>query len=284
MMRPLRAFPAEDRSAVSCVLTDIDDTLTTEGLLPSTSLAAMEALAAAGMRVVPVTGRPAGWCDHIARMWPVDAVVGENGAFWFSYDRSARRMRSGFAKPTRERRADRERLDRLRRTILAQVPGAGIASDQDYRVADLAIDFREDVAPLQADEIDRIVALFEQAGATAKVSSIHVNGWFGHYDKLSTTRQCLGALFGLDIDDPACADRIVFVGDSPNDQPMFAFFRNAVGVANVAEYALETPPRWVTRAKGAAGFKELADSLLEHRAERSRPVPGTKKGERRAGE
>lgn len=281
MMQPLRAFPAGERSAVTCVLTDIDDTLTTEGLLPSTSLAAMEALAAAGLHIVPVTGRPAGWCDHIARMWPVDAVVGENGAFWFSYDREARRMRSGFAKPARERQADRVRLDRLRETILAEVPGAGIASDQDYRVADLAIDFREDVRPLGKDAVDRIVTLFEEAGATAKVSSIHVNGWFGRYDKLSTTRECLATVLGLDIDDPSSADRIVFVGDSPNDQPMFAFFRNAVGVANVAEYALETPPRWVTRAKGAAGFKELADSLLEHRAEKPTPVFG--KGDARIG-
>jgi HAD superfamily hydrolase (TIGR01484 family) len=265
MMKPLVAFPATQRAAVTCLLTDIDDTVTTDGLLPSTSLAAMEALAHAGLRLVPVTGRPAGWCDHIARMWPVDAVVGENGALWFAYDRRARRMRSGFAKSRDERKADRVRLDQLRETILAAVPGANVASDQDYRIADLAIDFREDVEPLDADSVDRIVALFESAGATAKVSSIHVNGWFGHYDKLSMTRKCLAAVFSLDIDDEATADKIVFVGDSPNDQPMFAFFRNAVGVANVSEYALAKPPRWVTNSKGAAGFKELADSLLEAR-------------------
>jgi HAD superfamily hydrolase (TIGR01484 family) len=265
MMQPLRAFPSEERAAVTCLLTDIDDTVTSEGRLPSTSLAAMEALTAAGIRVVPVTGRPAGWCDHIARMWPVDAIVGENGALWFSYDRQARHMRSGFAKSADERKSDRTRLDRLREKILAEVPGSGVASDQDYRIADLAIDFREDVEPLDAASVDRIVQLFEAEGATAKVSSIHVNGWFGHYDKLSMSRKCLAEIFGLDIDDRASADRIVFVGDSPNDQPMFAFFRNAVGVANVAEYALVSPPRWVTTSKGAAGFKELADSLLEAR-------------------
>lgn len=195
-------------------------------------------------------------------------------------------MRSGFAKPAREREADRARLDRLRETILAEVPGAGIASDQDYRIADLAIDFREDVEPLEDKAIGRIVALFEEAGATAKISSIHVNGWFGRYDKLSMTRRCLATVFGLDIDDPASADRIVFVGDSPNDQPMFAFFRNGVGVANVAEFALETPPRWVTRGRGAAGFKELADSLLEHRAEKWTPLFGKRMpgAEGRAGE
>jgi HAD superfamily hydrolase (TIGR01484 family) len=262
MMRPLEEFPAAERAAVRFVLTDIDDTLTTNGMLPSKSLAALEALSAAGLKVIPVTGRPAGWCDHIARMWPVDAVVGENGAFWFAYDRRQRKMLSGFAKSEGERRADRERLERLRAHILKEVKGAGIASDQDYRIADLAIDFCEDVPPLSGEAVERIVALFEEEGATAKISSIHVNGWFGSYDKLSMARICLRENFDVDIDDPLVNSTAVFVGDSPNDQPMFAFFRNGIGVANVREYRLESPPRWITKAESAAGFCEVADLLL----------------------
>ena len=260
-MRPLAEFPAADRAAVRYLLTDIDDTLTENGCLPSSSLAAMERLQDAGLRVVPVTGRPAGWCDHIARMWPVDAVVGENGALWFAYDRAARRMRSGYAKSEAERREDRSRLDALQARILLAVPGAGLASDQFCRIADLAIDYREDVAPLAPAEVERIVALFREAGATAKVSSIHVNGWFGGYDKLTTTRCCLAALFGAELerDNELC----VFAGDSPNDQPLFGFFRHAVGVANVRDFALETPPAWVTERRAAAGFAELAEALLE---------------------
>lgn len=265
MMRPLRDFPPERRAAIGFVLTDIDDTLTHDGRLPSTSLAAMEALSAAGLKVVPVTGRPAGWCDHIARMWPVDAVVGENGAFWFAYDRERRKMRSGYAKTAEERLADRQRLERLRALILREVPGAGVASDQDYRIADLAIDYREDVPPLDPAAVERIVALFAEEGATAKVSSIHVNGWFGDYDKLSMARLCLLENFGADIADPAVNAAAVFVGDSPNDQPMFAFFENGIGVANIRAYRLESPPHWITNAESAAGFCEVAELLLEAR-------------------
>ncbi len=259
-MRPLAEFPADERRAVRCVLTDIDDTMTQDGRLPSVSLSALERLAGAGLVVVPVTGRPAGWCDHIARMWPVDAVVGENGAFWFSYDRKQRKMRSGFAKSGEERARDRQRLAALRERILAEVPGAGIASDQDYRIADLAVDFREDVAPLSEAQVGRIVEIFEAAGATAKVSSIHVNGWFGAYDKLTMTRRCLDQVFGIDLEraNPAC----VFAGDSPNDQPLFGFFRNSVGVANVRDFALTSPPAWVTQQRSALGFRELVDCLL----------------------
>ncbi|MEM7443016.1 MAG: HAD-IIB family hydrolase [Pseudomonadota bacterium] len=262
-MQPVDSFPKSLLAGIRYVLTDIDDTLTTHGRLPSSSLKVLEELSESGLRVIPVTGRPAGWCDHIARMWPVDAVVGENGALYFAYDRGAHRMIAGYATEDSERREAGKKLDKLRSEILAKVPGAGIASDQDYRIADLAIDFCEDVPRLPDPAIDEIVALFRAAGATAKVSSIHVNGWFGHYDKLSMTRRCLKELFDCDVD--AESNAIVFVGDSPNDQPMFAHFQNAVGVANVHDFELQTPPRWVTRERAADGFCEFASLLLEAR-------------------
>ncbi len=262
-MRPLSQFGRAERAAVRFVLADIDDTITTEGRLPAASLGAMERMRTAGLVVVPVTGRPAGWCDHIARMWPVDAVVGENGAFWFSYDQQHRKMRSKFARCEKQRKTDRERLDELKTEILAAVPGAGIASDQFCRVADLAIDICEDVNRLGDEDINRIIMMFQAKGANAKVSSIHVNGWFGDYDKLSMTKDCFRHVFGIDIagDD----GRFVFVGDSPNDQPMFDFFPNSVGVANVSDFCLDKPPAWVTSGRAAAGFWELADCLVEAR-------------------
>jgi hypothetical protein len=214
---------------------------------------------------VPVTGRPAGWCDLIARFWPVDAVVGENGAFSFIYDRALRRMLRFYWQTARQRAVDRRRLNQLCVQILAEVPGAAVAADQTYREADLAIDWREDVMPLPAEAVERIVGLFETAGARAKVSSIHVNGWFGDYDKLAMTLRVLREHFGLGSD--AVAGQVLFVGDSPNDAPMFAHFPNSVGVANVREFEgrLAAEPAWVTEARGGAGFAELAARILEAR-------------------
>jgi hypothetical protein len=216
---------------------------------------------------VPVTGRPAGWCDLIARQWPVDAVVGENGAFWFAYDDATRRMRRHHAKRAAQRAADRARLDAVRDAVLAQVPGAAVAADQFGREADLAIDFREDVAPLDAAAVARIVAIFEAHGAVAKVSSIHVNGWFGDWDKRTTATRLLAERFDLDVTDPVVAAQVVYVGDSPNDAPLFAAFPNAVGVANVNDFRGQLPaePTWVTCGRGADGFVELAQALLEAR-------------------
>ena len=261
-MKPLAGFPAAARSAIRGVFCDIDDTLTTDGRLTAAAYAAMERLHDAGLLVVPITGRPAGWCDLIARQWPVDAVVGENGAFWFRYDRQARRMLRSFVDDDATRAAHRQRLHAIGDAILKAVPGAARSADQHYRETDLAIDFCEDVPPLPAEAVARIVALMEQQGLTAKVSSIHVNGWFGAYDKLGMTRRLMREAFQVDLD--AERARYVFVGDSPNDAPMFGFFPQAVGVANVQPFAdrLEAKPAYVTQAAAGAGFCELADFLL----------------------
>jgi hypothetical protein len=261
-MRPLASLPEAARAGVRGVLADIDDTLTTDGRLTAEAYAALARLHDAGFVVVPITGRPAGWCDHIARMWPVSGVVGENGALWMRHDAATHRLVRRFVATDAERAAQRARLEGVGARILAAVPGTALASDQRYREADLAIDYCEDVPPLPRDAVDRIVAIMEAEGMTAKVSSIHVNGWFGAYDKLDTTRRFLAEALAIDLD--AERDRFVFVGDSGNDAPMFAFFPLSVGVANVRAFLdrLATPPAFVTERASGAGFVEVADRLL----------------------
>ena len=259
-MKPIAQLPVDRILGVFC---DIDDTLSTDGHLTAAAYAALDALKTAGKLVIPITGRPAGWCDHIARMWPVDAVVGENGAFYFQYDRHARKLIKRFLDDEAVRAANRARLAMVRALILEQVPGAGVASDQLYREADLAIDFCEDVPRLPDADIDRIVAIMHESGMMARVSSIHVNGWFGSYDKLGMTRTLMRERFDVELD----ADKAdyVFIGDSPNDAPMFAYFPMSVGVANVADFSarLEASPVFVTGARSGGGFVELVTHLLK---------------------
>jgi hypothetical protein len=209
-----------------------------------------------------VTGRPAGWCDHIARMWPVDAVVGENGGFYFRYDHERRRMHRRYRLSEAQRLGNRRRLEALCRQIVDAVPGAAPAADQPYRECDLAIDYREDVPPLGQEQVARICGLFATSGANSKVSSIHVNGWFGDYDKLETARLALKESFGIDADTQRAS--FLFVGDSPNDAPLFGFFPVSVGVANVRAFEgnLATWPAYVTEQESGAGFAELVDWLL----------------------
>ena len=264
-MLPLSEFPAKARREIRGVFCDIDDTLTTGGRLTAAAYAGMERLQKAGLMVVPITGRPAGWCDHIARMWPVSAVVGENGAFYFRYDAARRVMQRRFVDDDATRAAHRARLAAIGEEIVQAVPGAAVAADQLYRETDLAIDYCEDVARLLPAAVDRIVAIMESRGLTAKVSSIHVNGWFGAYDKLTMTRALMREAFGVDLDLSRTA--YVFVGDSPNDAPLFAHFPHAVGVANIHDFdgRLAHAPAYVARARSGSGFHEVVECLLAAR-------------------
>ena len=264
-MRPVADLPREQLRALRGVFMDIDDTLTTDGRLTAAAYGALEGLKNAGLIVVPITGRPAGWCDHIARMWPVDAVVGENGAFYFRYDAVARKLEKRFLVDDAGRASERRRLGEIANRVLAAFPGTAIASDQLYRAADLAIDYREDVPPLGRDVALRIAGFMEGKGLTAKVSSIHVNGWFGRHDKLSMTLMLMGERFGTDVD--RARDGFAFIGDSPNDAPMFGYFPLSIGVANIRRFAgqLTHAPAYVTLAEAGAGFVEFARLVLDAR-------------------
>jgi hypothetical protein len=264
-MISLDQAPREELAGISAVLSDIDDTLTLHGQLPAEAYAALWALKQAGIRIVPVTGRPAGWCDLIARQWPVDGVVGENGAFYFRYDAAARKMIRVYAQDAGTRQANTERLWRIARRVLADFPGTAIASDQAYREIDVAIDFCEDVPPLPLDMAQRIAAAFHAEGAAAKVSSIHVNAWFGSHDKLTMSRKFLSE--ALDIGVESSLSKVVYCGDSPNDAPMFGGFPIGIGVANIRPYAklMTHLPRYVTAGEGGQGFAEAARHIIRAR-------------------
>jgi HAD superfamily hydrolase (TIGR01484 family) len=250
------------------IFADIDDTLTIHGKLPEDSYRALWQLQRAGLRMVPVTGRPAGWVDHLARMWPVNAVIGENGAFYFYLDPKQGRdgkLVQRFVQEKSVREANRKKLWEVFANLKQDLPGLEVASDQGYREIDLAVDFCEDVPRLPEAEINRIVEAFTNAGAQAKISSIHVNAWFGKHDKYSCCRLLLKELWDEDFDRER--DHYLYFGDSPNDEPLFREFPNTVGVANVKDFLprMQHPPRFITKKAGGHGFAEAVKWILKQR-------------------
>ena len=268
-VQALAHCPPETAANLRYVLCDVDDTLTLHGRLHAATYQALEALSEAGLIVIPITGGPAGWCDLMARIWPVDGVIGENGALHFYIDRQAGQLVRHFWAPAAQRKRDLDRLQQVARVIVEQIPGCRVSGDQGYRETDLAIDYAQDVTPLPRADVQRIVALFEQAGAQARVSSIHVNGWFGEYDKLKMALRVLEQRY--EVDSVQAREQVLFVGDAPNDAPMFDFFPLTVGVNNIRPFLdrLPTPPQWITAGDGGLGFAELARFLIAARGHRS---------------
>lgn len=257
-MKPLAQAKAGEFSGVRFVLTDMDETLTYRGRLHANTYAALERLRDAGVTVIPVTGAPAGWCDQMARMWPVDGVIGENGGFFFQRDPDGHEIARTFWHPDAARAEVAARLQAIADAVQGALPQARLAQDQPFRLTSLAFARPDD--PVLCG---KILSALRDAGADATVNNLWVLGWIGGYDKLAMARRVLAETFHLDIDDDR--DAVLYSGDSTNDAPMFAFFRHTVGVSTVRDYLSEipTPPAWVTEGPGGAGFVEIANAVIQ---------------------
>lgn len=256
---PWADCPPAELALVKGVLTDIDDTLTTAGAITPPALQALAALKAAGLPVIAITGRPMGWSLPFARDWPIDAIVAENGAVALFREGGA--LRTEYAQDAATRARHQARLRQVAERIERDVPGATLARDSAGRVTDIAVDHSEFVH-LAPAAVQQVVALMQSEGMNATVSSIHVNGWFGAHDKPSGARWIVQRLLGRRLDDEI--GHWLYVGDSTNDQAMFAQFPLSVGVANLLHFAdaLTVWPAYLTQRERGDGFAEVAARLL----------------------
>ncbi|SNT24220.1 MULTISPECIES: HAD-IIB family hydrolase [unclassified Azospirillum] len=270
-MLALEQAPPGHFAGIRTILTDMDETLTLNGRLPAATYLALERLQGAGIRVIPVTAAPAGWCDQMARMWPVDAVIAENGGLFIQRDPSGHgAIRDGW-----HRSADlTEALAAITTYVRGTVPTARLADDQPFRLTSIAF-----ARTGQRSTDNAILSAIRAAGGQGTVNNLWILGWIGAYDKLVAARHFLSLHLGLDIDRDG--DSILYSGDSANDAPMFGFFRHTVGVSTVRDHLADipTPPRWITPSPGGRGFVELAQAILTQTLTETqmRPISQAKK-------
>lgn len=257
-MKKINQLNAE---SIQFVFTDIDDTLTVKGKVLPEAFTALWRLKRAGLKVVLVTGRPAGWCDALTRQWPVDAVVGENGGFYFFETKG--KLHRRFVQSPDERKKNRRQLHQIWRELKSKHAFARRASDQFTRKLDLAVDICEDDPHLTKEQSATIMKFLSERGLHVKLSSIHINAWFGDFDKASTCLLYLKERW--DLDREAALSQSLYCGDSPNDEPLFEIFPHSVGVQNVKNFLgqMNHPPQYITENSGGLGFAEMTDVLLQ---------------------
>ncbi len=257
-MLPLSQWRLADRRSMIGVFTDIDDTLTTDGAITPDALQALADLKAAGLHVIPITGRPVGWSVPFAASWPVDAIVAENGALALC---AATKL---YQQDKTTRQTNFMRMQNVAQRVLREVAGAQLAQDSAGRETDIAIDHSE-FTQLPPERIAQVVHIMRSEGMNATVSSIHINGWFGAHNKWDGARWIVRELFNRDLN--AEIDRWAFVGDSTNDKLMFEAFAHSIGVANIKRFEaqLTHKPRYVTVGERGAGFAEVASAILATR-------------------
>ena len=275
LLSPISTLPQNVARSIRYVFSDLDDTITSHGrLLPRTYQAICD-LDSAGIKVIIVTGGPAGWCDCIARMWPVQAVVAEGGAFYMHKDFVTGRLKTREFVAPKDREKFIASLSSIADDVVKRFAGLTLSSDQFSRLFDLAIELDSldslDAAnsagtePLKSREhrLGEVLHYLHSQGLSTKTSSIHINACLGHWDKLSSTQALVRELNGRELKD--MLGESVFIGDSLNDDSMFGFFKHSVGVANVLNYeaSLVHLPKWITPSERGDGFVEFVDRLLK---------------------
>jgi HAD superfamily hydrolase (TIGR01484 family) len=255
------SLESADLSRVEAVFTDVDGTLTTKTVIESATIRSLEKLRAAGIRVVLVSGRPAGWGECWVRTLPVNGVIVENGGLYFTRDPDGA-IRKVYAQSPRERQKLRPKLMREVERAMQKVPGARLSSDSAYTEVNVAIDYNEEIrlGPEAADQLEQILGA---RGVTAVRSNVHVNCWIGTFDKMKTVERFLADEWGVKL--RPRDGRYVYAGDSFNDAPMFERFELSVGVANVKDVLdqIEHAPAYITRQREGRGFRELVRSVLQ---------------------
>lgn len=259
---PLEEMGIDEGAPVDGLAFDVDDTVTRDGKLEAIAFQAMWALRRAGLALVALTGRPLGYCEVMARHWPIDLAVGENGAGWVSMRDGV--LERGYFQAEEERARSRGILEGIDRAVKRELGHLVHADDQGARVCDLAFDVGER-HEVDAATIDRLRAIAAREGARVFVSSVHAHVSVGDFDKARGVARAVQAVLG--VEEGALRSRFVFVGDSPNDAPAFAFFERSVGVVNVMEHLdrLEVAPRFVTSMARGEGFAELGRFILARR-------------------
>ncbi len=257
---------------------DLDDTLTTHTQIFSETLGALEDLGKIGKKTVLVTGRSAGWADALIKLFPLDGVVAENGGLilYWKHGRARRDPREEpvkifYSSPGKYKNKKdpkflvspdtHDGVKKVLKATLKKFPTVKVSSDQDFRLFDLAIDFAEEVdPPLSFTDADQIRKIFEKFGAVAKVSSIHVNGWWGDFSKSGGLEYLCQKVWGLSL-----KNNVVYTGDSPNDAPLFEAAGVSVGVANIESFLGKVDfvlPQYKTQNEQGRGVVELVKHFL----------------------
>jgi HAD superfamily hydrolase (TIGR01484 family) len=275
-MFPLSQWPVEARRNIIGVFTDIDDTLTTHGAISADALQALADLKNAGLHVIPITGRPVGWGESFAKTWPIDALVAENGGVAWIAQKDAKNISKISLQPAYLlpkvllkiyqdnaliRSKNSAQMVQIAELVRSTIAGVEISKDSAGRETDLAFDYNE-FANLSPETVQEVVELLRSHGMETTVSSIHIHGCFGQYDKWTGAEWIVRELFQRELADEL--DKWVFVGDSGNDQAMFKHFVHSVGVANIRHFEAQLThlPRYITTSERGAGFAEVAVAIL----------------------
>ncbi|NUN67340.1 HAD family phosphatase (plasmid) [Pseudanabaena biceps] len=242
-----------DLSDIRLIASDVDGTLTDNGKFSSDFIFTLLALQSAGIKVLLVTGRSAGWVSALVNYLPVVGATAENGEVFLQADGQQDLL---FSVPNLSRH--RILLENTFHHVKQLFPNLRPSADNQFRITDWTFD----VDNLSADDIQAISTQCDLMGWSFTYSNVQCHIKPLHQNKATGLLSVLKKYFP-----ELNSQQVLTIGDSPNDKAMFNPdpFPISVGVANVRHYQNKMLhlPKYLTQASEFAGFAELAKLLLQ---------------------
>ena len=251
---PLSPLNQSTLSNIRLIASDVDGTLTHNGKFSTNFISTLLDLQSAGIKVLLVTGRSAGWVSALVNYLPVAGAIAENGGL-FLQPNGQQDLLSSIPNISRHRIL----LENTFHQIKQLFPNLQTSTDNHFRITDWTFDVND----LSANDIQAISSQCQQMGWSFTYSNVQCHIKPPHQDKATGLDAVLNNHFP-----ELNSQQVLTIGDSPNDEAMFnpAKFPISVGVANVRHYQdkMLHLPKYMTHASEFAGFQELAQLLLKN--------------------
>jgi HAD superfamily hydrolase (TIGR01484 family) len=236
---------------IHLIATDMDGTLTIGEKFTPELFEALQQLQQAGIKVIVVTGRSAGWVSAVNHYFPVFGAICENGGLFYHGEMAE------YLVDLPEIPEHRQQLATMFQRLQAQFPQLCPSSDNAFRLTDWTFD----ITGLGLTDLQTMAQLCAQSGWGFTYSTVQCHIKPLAQEKAHGLTQVLQTHFPQIL-----RQQVVTVGDSPNDVSLFnpGIFPNSVGVANVLRYTdqLAHLPCFVTKLPEGRGFCELAHLII----------------------
>lgn len=258
MRNPILNFadlPQHILDSIKLIATDMDGTLTVEGKFPAALGQALGDLQAAGLAVVIVTGRSAGWVSGLAHYLPIQGAIAENGGLFYSQPDVPGSVLSNIPVLADHR----AQLAQTFRQLQSHFPHLQTTADNAFRITDWTFDN----PGFDPKDLDKMARLCEEMGFDFTYSTVQC-----HIRPSGQNKQT-GLLTVLEhhLPEQYHLNQVLTIGDSPNDQDLFdaQVFPHSIGVANLRHYLdhIEHHPQAITMSAEGLGFIEITKRLLQ---------------------
>ncbi len=235
------------------VFSDFDGTLTeSDGSLSKHFITILDLLQKRRVPLSIVTGRSLSWGHFFITHFPqVDSVICEGGGVLLFRDSNGVMMEENLVSEDDYLFLEKAAFD------LTNSFDCPLSLDSFGRRTDRAIDLYKFKGNKSLKK--NIEDFLREKGLNFSSSNVHLNFWKGEFSKSKAMKHLLRKKYpSYQVED------CLFFGDAPNDESVFEFFPNSVGVSNIQPHldSMKFHPKVIMKGKENEGVKGVLNYLM----------------------